>query len=93
MIYDQTGAGDSFAGGFCGYLYRTEDISLENIKRAVVYGSTMASFCVEQFSTKGLEQLSYLRIQDRYRISSLFRDLMKKIDFFSFKFEDNRLLS
>ncbi len=67
MIYDPTGAGDSFAGGFAGYLHKTEDTSLENIKRAVVYGSTMASFCVEQFSTKGLENLSLLRIQDRYR--------------------------
>lgn len=67
MIYDPTGAGDSFAGGFIGYLFKTQDTSPENIKRAVVYGSTMASFCVEQFSTKGLEELSYLRITDRYR--------------------------
>ncbi|MCE1187762.1 MAG: PfkB family carbohydrate kinase [Ignavibacteria bacterium] len=67
LINDPTGAGDSFAGGFIGYLYRTQDTSPENIKRAVVYGSTMASFCCEQFSTKGLEDLSYLRIQDRFR--------------------------
>jgi sugar/nucleoside kinase (ribokinase family) len=67
MINDPTGAGDTFAGGFIGYLYRTQDTSSENIRRAVVYGSTMASFCVEQFSTKGLEQLSYLPIQDRFR--------------------------
>lgn len=67
MIFDPTGAGDSFAGGFVGHLFKTQDFSVENIKRAVIYGSTMASFCVEQFSTKGLEELSYLRIQDRYR--------------------------
>ena len=67
MIYDPTGAGDSFAGGFIGYLYKTRDLSPENLKRAIIYGSSMASFCVEQFSTKGLEQLSYLQIKDRYR--------------------------
>ncbi len=67
MIYDPTGAGDSFAGGFTGYLHRTQDVSAENLKCAVVYGSAMASFCVEKFSTKGLEDLSYLRIQDRFR--------------------------
>jgi sugar/nucleoside kinase (ribokinase family) len=66
-IFDPTGAGDSFAGGFIGYLYKTRDLSAENLKRAVIYGSTMASFCVEQFSTKALEDLSYLGIQDRYR--------------------------
>ncbi|MGQ9799248.1 MAG: PfkB family carbohydrate kinase [Ignavibacterium sp.] len=66
-IYDPTGAGDSFAGGFIGYLFKTRDLSTENLKRAVIYGSTMASFCVEKFSTKGLEELSYLQIQDRFR--------------------------
>ena len=67
MINDPTGAGDSFAGGFIGYLHKTQDFSPESMKRAVVYGSTMASFCVEKFSTKGLEELSNLRIQDRFR--------------------------
>jgi sugar/nucleoside kinase (ribokinase family) len=67
MINDPTGAGDSFAGGFTGYLHKTQDLSPDNIKRAVIYGSTMASFCVEQFSTEALENLSYLRVQDRYR--------------------------
>ncbi len=67
LIYDPTGAGDSFAGGFTGYLHRTQDVSPENLKCAVIYGSAMASFCVEKFSTKGLENLSYLRIQDRFR--------------------------
>ena len=66
-IYDPTGAGDSFAGGFIGYLFKTRDLSPKNLKKAVIYGSTMASFCVEKFSTKGLEDLSTLQIQDRYR--------------------------
>ena len=67
MIYDPTGAGDTFAGGFVGYLHKTQDLSAENMKRAVIYGSAMASFCVEQFSTKGFENLDYFRVQDRYR--------------------------
>ncbi|MFO7445524.1 MAG: PfkB family carbohydrate kinase [Ignavibacteriaceae bacterium] len=67
MIYDPTGAGDSFAGGFTGYLHKTQDLSPENMKCAVVYGSAMASFCVEKFSTKGLEDLEYLRVHDRFR--------------------------
>jgi len=67
MIYDPTGAGDTFAGGFIGYLHKTQDLSAENMKRAVIYGSAMASFCVEKFSTQGLESLQLLRVQDRYR--------------------------
>ncbi|MHB1687661.1 MAG: PfkB family carbohydrate kinase [Ignavibacteriaceae bacterium] len=67
MIYDPTGAGDAFAGGFIGYLHKTQDLSPENMKRAVIYGSAMASFCVEKFSTKGLEEIEYLRVHDRYR--------------------------
>ena len=66
-IFDPTGAGDTFAGGFTGYLHKTRDLSPDNMKRAVVYGSSMASFCVEKFSTNGLEDLSYLQIQDRFR--------------------------
>jgi sugar/nucleoside kinase (ribokinase family) len=65
-IFDPTGAGDSFAGGFIGWLARTDDLSKENLKRAVVYGSTLASFCVEKFSVDGLRDLSYLKIQDRF---------------------------
>ena len=67
IINDPTGAGDTFAGGFIGYLHKTHDLSSENMKCAVIYGSTMASFCVEQFSTGGLEQLSTLKIQNRFR--------------------------
>ncbi len=66
-IFDPTGAGDSFAGGFIGWLARTEDMSEENLKRAVIYGSTLASFCVEKFGVEGLSDLTYLRIQDRFR--------------------------
>jgi len=65
-IFDPTGAGDSFAGGFIGWLARTDDISTENLKRAVVYGSTLASFCVEKFSIDSLRDLSYLKIRDRF---------------------------
>jgi sugar/nucleoside kinase (ribokinase family) len=67
MIFDPTGAGDSFAGGFTGYLFKTRALSPNNLKCAVIYGSSMASFCVEKFSTKGLEDLSTLKIHDRYR--------------------------
>jgi sugar/nucleoside kinase (ribokinase family) len=67
IILDPTGAGDTFAGGFIGYLHKTRELDSDNIKRAVIYGSAMASFCVEKFSTKALEDLSYLQIQDRFR--------------------------
>lgn len=73
-IYDPTGAGDSFAGGFAGYMHKTSDFSFDNVKRAVIYGSTMASFCVEKFSTKGLEDLSTLQIHSRFLE---FRELSK----------------
>lgn len=65
-IFDPTGAGDAFAGGFAGYLHKTQDLSFVNIKKAVIYGSAMASFSVGKFSTKGLENLSNLEIHDRY---------------------------
>ncbi len=66
-IFDPTGAGDAFAGGFVGWLGRTDDISEENLKRAVIYGSALASFCVEKFGVDGLKDLTYLQIQDRFR--------------------------
>ncbi len=66
-IHDPTGAGDAFAGGFVGWLARTDDLSPDNLKRAVIYGSTLASFCVEKFSVDGLRDLTYFQIQDRYR--------------------------
>lgn len=67
MINDPTGAGDAFAGGFIGWIAKTDDLSEENLKRAVIYGSTLASFCVERFSIDRLKDLTPLEIQDRFR--------------------------
>ena len=64
-VFDPTGAGDSFAGGFTGYLEATDDISFENMKRAVIHGSAMASFCVEKFGTEKLVNLSQEEINRR----------------------------
>lgn len=64
-VFDPTGAGDSFAGGFIGYLAATDDISFENMKRAIIYGSAMASFCVEKFGTERLVNLSKEEINAR----------------------------
>ena len=64
-VFDPTGAGDSFAGGFMGFLAQTGDISFENMKRAVIHGSAVASFCVEKFGTQRLEELSKKEISDR----------------------------
>ncbi len=64
-VFDPTGAGDSFAGGFIGYLASTNDISFDNMKRAIIYGSAMASFCVEKFGTDRLVNLSNQEIEDR----------------------------
>jgi len=66
IIEDPTGAGDSFAGGFMGYLARVGKLDGEHYRQALVYGSTMASFCVERFSTKKLENLTAEEIRDRY---------------------------
>jgi sugar/nucleoside kinase (ribokinase family) len=57
-VFDPTGAGDCFAGGFIGYLAKTNDISFENMKRAVINGSAMASFCVEKFGTQKLIEIN-----------------------------------
>lgn len=64
-VFDPTGAGDTFAGGFIGYLSQTEDVSFENMKRAIIYGSAMASFCVEKFGTERLVNLSQKEINAR----------------------------
>lgn len=66
FIYDPTGAGDTFAGGFMGYLAKTGDLTKENLKRAVIFGSTMASFCVENFSLERLKNLSEIEIRQRF---------------------------
>lgn len=65
-INDPTGAGDSFAGGMIGYLSKVDKINNEELKRAIVYGSVIASFCVEKFSVDGLLDLNYLKIKDRF---------------------------
>lgn len=57
-VFDPTGAGDTFAGGFAGYIARTNDTSFENMKNAIIYGSTLASFCVEKFGTERMVNLS-----------------------------------
>jgi sugar/nucleoside kinase (ribokinase family) len=64
-VFDPTGAGDTFAGGFIGYLASTDDISFDNMKRAIIYGSAMASFCVEKFGTERLLNLTPKDIHDR----------------------------
>ncbi len=66
-VFDPTGAGDTFAGGFCGYLDKTRDISFDNMKRAIIYGSAMASFCVEKFGTERLKELTHRDIENRVR--------------------------
>ncbi|RMG85930.1 MAG: sugar kinase, partial [Bacteroidetes bacterium] len=64
-VFDPTGAGDTFAGGFMGYLAQTGDISFENMKRAIIFGSAMASFCVEKFGVERLKGLSDVEIKNR----------------------------
>lgn len=64
-VFDPTGAGDSFAGGFIGYLAKTKDISFENMKRAIIYGSAMASFTVEKFGTEKLIGLTQKDVEER----------------------------
>jgi len=64
-VFDPTGAGDTFAGGFVGWIARTKDISFDNMKRAIIYGSAMASFCVEKFGTQRLQNLTQEEINER----------------------------
>ncbi|MBL7930118.1 MAG: bifunctional hydroxymethylpyrimidine kinase/phosphomethylpyrimidine kinase [Bacteroidia bacterium] len=64
-VFDPTGAGDTFAGGFIGYLARTKDISFDNMKRGIIYGSAMASFCVEKFGTERMLNLKQEEVDDR----------------------------
>ena len=73
-VIDPTGAGDTFAGGFMGYLSKTDDISFNNMKKALIYASTMASFCVETFGPEGLESLKNEDIELRRN------ELIKLID-------------
>lgn len=64
-VFDPTGAGDTFAGGFIGYIAQTNDISFDNMKRAVIIGSAMASFCVEKFGVDRLLNLNKEEINNR----------------------------
>jgi len=64
-VFDPTGAGDTFAGGFCGYLAKTEDISFENMKNGIIYGSNLASFCVEKFGTERMQELKKDEVKER----------------------------
>lgn len=64
-VFDPTGAGDTFAGGLVGYLTKTNDFSFENMKNGIIYGSNLASFCVEKFGTERMEDLSKEAIQKR----------------------------
>jgi sugar/nucleoside kinase (ribokinase family) len=79
-VIDPTGAGDTFAGGFIGYLARVRDLGPQAVRRAMFYGSVMASFCVEAFSLDRIRELTQGEIEGRYRA---FRDLTH--------FEDVRL--
>jgi len=67
-VFDPTGAGDTFAGGFSGYLAKTEDISFESMKNAVIYGSNLASFCVEKFGTERMEALQSEEVHERLKV-------------------------
>ena len=64
-VFDPTGAGDTFAGGFMGHIARTKDISFENMKTAIIVGSAMASFCVEKFGTERLREITKADIDKR----------------------------
>jgi sugar/nucleoside kinase (ribokinase family) len=64
-VFDPTGAGDTFAGGFIGYLADSRDISFDNMKRAIIFASAMASFCVEKFGTERLVNLSKEEVDNR----------------------------
>jgi|TARA_B100001093_G_C26841649_1_gene1020838 sugar/nucleoside kinase (ribokinase family) len=64
-VFDPTGAGDTFAGGFVGWIAKTKNISFDNMKTAIIYGSTMASFCVEKFGTERLQALTQEEIDER----------------------------
>ena len=72
-VFDPTGAGDTFAGGFIGHIARTKDISFDNMKTAIIVGSAMASFCVEKFGTTRLKEIGWRDIESRIQ---QFKDLV-----------------
>lgn len=73
-VFDPTGAGDTFAGGFIGYLAKTKDLSFENMKRAIIYGSALASLTVEKFGTENITYLHSSELNERIKT---FKDLVK----------------
>ena len=66
-VFDPTGAGDTFAGGFIGHLAKTKDVSFNNMKTAIIVGSAMASFCVEKFGPERLQEITKAEIDDRIK--------------------------
>jgi len=66
-VFDPTGAGDTFAGGFIGHIAKTKDISFENMKTAIIVGSAMASFCVEKFGPERLKEITMADIDERLK--------------------------
>ena len=66
-VFDPTGAGDTFAGGFAGYLTQTGNITFENMKNAIIHGSNLASFCVEKFGTERMESLTNDEVVSRLK--------------------------
>ncbi len=66
-VFDPTGAGDTFAGGFAGFITQSENISFENMKKAIIHGSNLASFCVEKFGTERMLQLTSEEVQNRLK--------------------------
>ena len=66
-VFDPTGAGDTFAGGFSGYIAKSENISFDNMKNGIIHGSNLASFCVEKFGTERMETLQKEEVQERLK--------------------------
>ena len=66
-VFDPTGAGDTFAGGFSGYIAQSENISFNNMKNAIIHGSNLASFCVEKFGTERMLGLKQIEVQERLK--------------------------
>ena len=80
-VFDPTGAGDTFAGGFAGFLAKDGDISFNNMKNAVIFGSALASFCVEKFGTERLQNLAKQEIYDR---------VLKFVDLVNFNYRPDK---
>jgi len=73
-VFDPTGAGDTFAGGFVGYLAATRNLDEHNLRKAIVFGTVMASFTVEKFSLDRLRETDYAEIESRYKRIKLLTD-------------------